>query len=66
MRPAVFFRLRLRLRLQNTAELFAPILSLNLVQKLGGSQALAFLVGRGKILWDRLEFSAEYPMVTLI
>jgi hypothetical protein len=38
MRPAVFFRLRLRLRLQNTAELLTLILSPNLVQNLGGSQ----------------------------
>jgi transposase InsO family protein len=37
---AVFFRLRLRLRLslQNTAALPTPILSLNLVQRPGGSQ----------------------------
>jgi len=32
----VFFRLRLRLSLQNTAALPTPILSLNLVQRLGG------------------------------
>ena len=38
MRPVVFFRLRLRLRLQNTAELPTPILSLNLVQRPGGIQ----------------------------
>jgi hypothetical protein len=38
MRQAVFFRLRLRLSLQNTVALPTPILSLNLVQKLGGSQ----------------------------
>jgi hypothetical protein len=43
MRPAVFFRLRLRLRLQNTAELLTLILSPNLVQNLGGSQFLAEL-----------------------
>jgi hypothetical protein len=35
MRQAVFFRLRLRLSLQNTAVLPTPILSLNLVQRLG-------------------------------
>jgi MerR family mercuric resistance operon transcriptional regulator len=39
MRPAVFFRLRLRLRLQNTAELLTLILSPNLVQNLGGSHS---------------------------
>jgi len=33
----VFFRLRLRLSLQNTTALPTPILSLNLVQRLGGS-----------------------------
>jgi hypothetical protein len=38
MRLAVFFRLRLRLSLQNTAALPTPILSLNLVQRPGGSQ----------------------------
>ena len=38
MRQAVFFRLRLRLSLQNTAALPTPILSLNLGQRLGGSQ----------------------------
>ena len=39
MRRAVFFRLRLRLRLQNTALYLTPILSLNLEHKLGGGQA---------------------------
>ena len=36
MRPTVFFRLRLRLGLQNTVALPTPVLSLNLVQRLGG------------------------------
>ena len=35
---AVFFRLRLRLSLQNTTALPTPILSLNVVQRMGGSQ----------------------------
>ena len=38
MRPAVFCRLRLRLRLQNTAVYLTPILSLNLEHKWGGGQ----------------------------
>ncbi|MAI34933.1 MAG: hypothetical protein CMM07_25105 [Rhodopirellula sp.] len=38
MRRAVFFRLRLRLSLQNTVALLTPILSLNLGQRPGGSQ----------------------------
>ena len=38
MRQTVLFRLRLRLSLQNTTALPTPILSLNLVQRLGGSQ----------------------------
>ena len=41
MRQAVFFRLRLRLSLQNTAALPTPILSLNLVQRLGVVMALS-------------------------
>ena len=40
MRQAVFFRLRLRLSLQNTAALPTLILSLNLVQRLGGSHSI--------------------------
>ena len=40
MRPAVFFRLRLRLSLQNTAATPTPLLSLTLVERLGGSQYL--------------------------
>ena len=40
MRPAVFFRLRLRLRLQNTADLPTLILSLNLEHKWGGGHGL--------------------------
>ena len=35
MRQAVFFRLRLRLSLQNTAASPTPILSLNRVQRMG-------------------------------
>ncbi len=38
------FRLRLRLSLQNTAALPTPILSLNLVQRPGGSQFVASMV----------------------
>ena len=38
MRPAVFFQLRLRLRLQNRAVYLPPILSLNMEHKLGGGQ----------------------------
>jgi hypothetical protein len=38
--PAVLFRLRLRLSLQNTAELLTPILSLNLVHNSGDGQEL--------------------------
>ena len=45
VRPAVLFRLRFRLRLQlslqNTAALLTPILSLNLVQRPGGSHLAA-------------------------
>ncbi len=40
MRQAVFFRFRLILSLQNRPELPTPILSLNLVQRLGGSHPL--------------------------
>jgi len=39
MRSAVFFRLRLRLSLQNTVALLTPILSLKLVQRLGRSDS---------------------------
>ena len=40
MRQAVFSRLRLRLSLQNTADYLTSILSLNLVQTLGGSHRI--------------------------
>jgi hypothetical protein len=49
MRLAVFFRLRLRLSLQNTAALPTPILSLNLVQRPGGSQCRPQRVGNTPI-----------------
>ena len=42
-RPAVFFRIRLRLRLQNPTALSIPTLLLTLVQGLGDSHPSAFL-----------------------
>ena len=46
MRPAVFFRLRLRLRLQNIAVYLTPILSLQLEHKSGGGQQYLVVTNR--------------------
>ena len=51
MRPAVFFRLRLRLSLQNTAELLNPDSLTHPGTKPGGWSVARSLSGRDEVLW---------------